>query len=161
MKAKSKEHVSTLINLLSNERIASHSLNRSPSKQTYSFPKASRFSKRRGYEWGKGSEGPDHFYNLPGLLSKQGGDIGHGKRYDFTLNRDSLCKPAPNQYNLEKKTNNESSAYSFAPGRGNVKFGNMFSKAEEYSPGPAQYSLPDTKSQIYATLKSRNPSMIL
>ena len=56
------------------------SIDNSPSKQKYSFPKAERFPKISIY-------GAMSFYNLPNVRTKRSTTLGYGSRYNFCSKR--------------------------------------------------------------------------
>ena len=64
--------------LYTKQQITDSQINRSTSKQMFSFPKAQRFPplKRTGYS--------DNFYSLPPLKHPRSASFGYGKKYDFT-----------------------------------------------------------------------------
>lgn len=63
--------------IASGETISKNVLNKSTSKQMYSFPKENRFRMTK-------SSTCNNFYNLPNVLSTRSTTLGYGTKYDFT-----------------------------------------------------------------------------
>lgn len=107
------------------------SIDNSPSKQKYSFPKAERFPKISIY-------GAMSFYNLPSVRTKRSTTLGYGSRYNF-VPKDSENIPAcyNYRYGVESKQP-QSPKYSFGLGRDNIK-DNWQDKS---IPGPGKYYSP-------------------
>jgi len=76
--------------LLSAEQVLINPLNRSTSKQQYSFPKANRFATS------KTDHSDDHFYDMPSTKSRIASSIGKERRTTFDNKNGFL--PAPNNY---------------------------------------------------------------
>ena len=110
------------------------SIDNSPSKQKYSFPKAERFPKISIY-------GAMSFYNLPSVRTKRSTTLGYGSRYNF-VPKDSENIPACYNYRYGVESKQPSSPkYSFGLGRDYIK-----DNFEDKSiPGPGKY---------YSSLKS-------
>lgn len=107
------------------------SIDNSPTKQKYSFPKAARFPKIGLY-------GAMSFYNLPNLRSERTTTFGYGSRYDFTPKK-SENTPACYDYNYGVESNQPSSPkYSFGLGRENMKDNYI----DKLIPGPGKYYSP-------------------
>jgi hypothetical protein len=107
------------------------SIDNSPSKQKYSFPKAERFPKISIY-------GAMSFYNLPSVRTKRSTTLGYGSRYNF-VPKDSENTPACYNYlyGVESKQP-YSPKYSFGLGRENIK--DNFQ--DNSIPGPGKYYSP-------------------
>lgn len=78
--------------IASGEPISRSPINKSTSKQMYSFPKADRFE-----NLAKSSSSSTFYYNLPSVKSNRATSLGRGDKYDFT--RDHKGKNAT-FYNL-------------------------------------------------------------
>ena len=107
------------------------SIDNSPSKQKYSFPKAERFPKISIY-------GAMSFYNLPSVRTKRSTTLGYGSRYNFAP-KDSENTPACYNYRYGVESNQPySPKYSFGLGRENIK--DNFQ--DNSIPGPGKYYSP-------------------
>ena len=106
------------------------SIDNSPSKQKYSFPKAERFPKISIY-------GAMSFYNLPSVKNERATSFGYGSRYNFCP-KDSETTPSCYNfcYGVQSKQP-YAPKYSFGLGRENIK--NNFTEA---TPGPGKYYSP-------------------
>jgi hypothetical protein len=76
--------------LLDAEQVLINPLNRSTSKQQYSFPKANRFGSS------KTEHSEDHFYDIPSTKSRIASSMGREQRSTFD-NKNSFL-PGPNNY---------------------------------------------------------------
>lgn len=107
------------------------SIDNSPSKQKYSFPKAERFPKISIY-------GAMSFYNLPSVRTKRSTTLGYGSRYNF-VPKDAENTPACYNYRYGVESKQPySPKYSFGLGRENIK-DNFQDKS---IPGPGKYYSP-------------------
>ena len=106
------------------------SIDNSPTKQKYSFPKAERFPKISIY-------GAMSFYNLPSVKNERATSFGYGSRYNFCP-KDSETTPSCYNYCYGVQSKQPyAPKYSFGLGRENIK--NNFS---EVTPGPGKYYSP-------------------
>ena len=109
---------------ITGEQISSNLLNKSHSKQMYSFPKASRF---------KLSKTPSSsvFYNIPSSRSSRSTSMGYGTKSDFTKNKNNPNLPF---YNIKRLFDyRETPLYSF----GQI----LIYKKKDKGPGPAKYNI--------------------
>ena len=106
------------------------SIDNSPSKQKYSFPKAERFPKISIY-------GAMSFYNLPSMKNARATSFGYGSRYNFCP-KDSETTPSCYNfcYGVQSKQP-YAPKYSFGVSRENMKNNNSDS-----TPGPGKYYSP-------------------
>ena len=93
------------------ERIIQSPVNRSKSKQTYSFSKSQRFDeiKLRGCK--------TFSYEIPTMKNRRSTSMGYGKKYDFILKHINHKTPfydLPSEFNNKKPVN---PAFSFGIGR--------------------------------------------
>lgn len=106
------------------------SLDNSPSKQKYTFPKAERFPKISIY-------GAMSFIDLPSCKSKRSTSFGYGSRYNF-VPKDSEATPSCYNYRYGVQSNQPySPKYSFGLGRED-----MVNKLDKSIPGPGKYYSP-------------------
>ena len=107
------------------------SIDNSPSKLKYSFPKAERFPKISIY-------GAMSIYNLPSVRNKRSTTLGYGQRYNFTP-KNSDATPACYDFNYGvESTQPNPPKYSFGLGRENIKDNTL----DRSSPGPGKYYSP-------------------
>lgn len=116
---------------LAQTQLAMNTLNSSPSKSLYSFPKSRRFHEATKSYCGTA------FYELPSQKFKRGAALGYGNKSDFTLG--DKFKPSPQQYNLKTcfETNKFKGKGSSFNSRANIKFGNF--PVVTKTPGPGSY----------------------
>ncbi len=106
------------------ESISTNILNKSHSKQMYSFSKASRFQLIK-------APLSSVFYNIPSSLSARSTSMGFGTKSDFTQNKNNPNLPF---YNIKRLFDyKETPLYSF----GRV----LIYKKKEKGPGPAKYNI--------------------
>lgn len=106
------------------------SIDNSPSKQKYSFPKAERFPKISIY-------GAMSFYNLPSCKNERSTSFGYGSRYNF-VPKDSETTPSCYNYKYGVQSHQPySPKYSFGLGRENI-----LTKLDKSIPGPGKYYSP-------------------
>lgn len=106
------------------------SIDNSPSKQKYSFPKAERFPKISIY-------GAMSFYNLPSMKNGRATSFGYGSRYNFCP-KDSETTPSCYNYCYGVQSKQPyAPKYSFGVSRENMKNNNI-----ETTPGPGKYYSP-------------------
>ena len=104
------------------------SIDNSPTKQKYSFPKAERFPKISIY-------GAMSFYNLPSVKNERATSFGYGSRYNFCKKNAETTPSCYNYcYGVESKQP-YAPKYSFGLGRENMK--NNYT--DKYIPGPGKY----------------------
>lgn len=93
------------------ENIIQSPVNKSKSKQTYSFPKGKRFGQ---YKF----QGSKTFsYELPSMKNRRSTSMGYGKKFDFIIkhiNKKTPFYDLPTEFNKKKPT---SPAFSFGIGR--------------------------------------------
>ena len=107
------------------------SIDNSPSKQKYSFPKAERFPKISVY-------GAMSFYNLPSVKNMRATSFGYGSRYNFSK-KYSETTPSCYDYSYGVESKQPyAPKYSFGLGRENMK-DNFQDKS---IPGPGKYYSP-------------------
>ena len=110
------------------ENVLHSQLNKSTSKQMYSFPKAVRFRKiPRSQSCGK-------FYTLPDVCSHRATSMGYGHKFDFTLTAKDKCKSfyqIPSTFNISKS----SIKTTFGAGRDRLVY------IDKSIPGPAKYNI--------------------
>ena len=107
------------------------SIDNSPSKQKYSFPKAERFPKISIY-------GAMSFYNLPSFKNERATSFGYGSRYNF-VKKDT--ENTPSSYNLRYGVESKqpyAPKYSFGVSRENMKN----NTSDKSIPGPGKYYSP-------------------
>ena len=106
------------------ESISTNILNKSHSKQMYSFSKASRFQLIK-------APLSSVFYNIPSSLSARSTSMGFGTKSDFTQNKNNPNLPF---YNIKRLFDyKETPLYSF----GRI----LIYKKIEKGPGPAKYNI--------------------
>lgn len=104
------------------------SIDNSPTKQKYSFPKAERFPKISVY-------GAMSIYKLPSMKSERATSFGYGSRYNFAP-KGSEFTPASYNYQYGVESNQPyAPKYSFGVSRENIK-DNFQDKS---IPGPGKY----------------------
>jgi hypothetical protein len=107
------------------------SIDNSPSKLKYSFPKAERFPKISIY-------GAMSIYNLPSVRNKRSTTMGYGGRYNFAP-KNTEATPACYDFNYGvESTQPNPPKYSFGLGRENIKDNTL----DRSSPGPGKYYSP-------------------
>ena len=104
------------------------SIDNSPTKQKYSFPKAERFPKISIY-------GAMSFYNIPTFKNERATSFGYGSRYNFTK-KNSENTPACYDFSYGVESNQPyAPKYTFGVSRENMK-NNLLDKS---TPGPGKY----------------------
>lgn len=107
------------------------SIDNSPTKQKYSFPKAERFPKISIY-------GAMSFYNLPSVKNERATSFGYGSRYNF-CKKNSETTPSCYDYSYGVQSKQPyAPKYSFGLGRENIK--NNY--VDKFTPGPGKYYSP-------------------
>ena len=107
------------------------SIDNSPTKQKYSFPKAERFPKISIY-------GAMSIYNLPSVRNKRSTTMGYGGRYNFAP-KNTEATPACYDFNYGvESTQPNPPKYSFGLGRENIKDNTL----DKSTPGPGKYYSP-------------------
>lgn len=119
-------------------------VNRSVSKQLYSFPKASRFP-----EMNFRPQCSEAFYDIPSSLlrSNRACSLGKGQKFDFT--KITGANPAPNAYNVVNDTVEKNSSLKASIGISRdmaPQFGILPHKASNL-PGPGAYDPKEPRSQ--------------
>lgn len=118
--------------------ISHNLLNKSTSKQMYSFGRAARFPEIR-----RSASSSTFFYNIPESKSTRKAAIGYGTKSDFTKFKDTNAPFYRVKRSFDDPKNEGSPSYSFGLGRNYFKkvvVGNAVSNPESVSPGPAQYN---------------------
>lgn len=133
-------------------QICNSPLNKSHSKQLFSFPKSSRFSHLQK------SNCELAFYDLPSVQMKRTAGFGYGHKYDFT--KDFVQRaPAPNAYSLKSEFSGSAEAkargISFGLGREALKTGGILDNKQKTAPGPGAYDLRSSLSNIAFTLRPK------
>ena len=107
------------------------SIDNSPTKQKYSFPKAERFPKISIY-------GAMSFYNLPSVKNERATSFGYGSRYNF-CKKNSETTPSCYNYSYGVQSKQPyAPKYSFGLGRENMKN----DTTDKCIPGPGKYYSP-------------------
>ena len=107
------------------------SIDNSPTKQKYSFPKAERFPKISVY-------GAMSIYNLPSVRNKRSTTLGYGPRYNF-VPKNSEATPLCYDFSYGvESTQPNPPKYSFGLGRENIKDNTL----DKSTPGPGKYYSP-------------------
>jgi hypothetical protein len=119
----------------SGEKVTKSTINNSPSKMMYSFPKTMRFQEKQELK-------VYNFYQIPDLKSTRSTSLGFGSKYDFTSNK--LINKAP-YYNIPSDFDSKkphSPAHTFGISREFYeKVYDKNSKIYDKSiPGPGRYN---------------------
>lgn len=127
-------------------------VNRSASKQLYSFSKASRFP-----DINFRPQCSEAFYDIPSSLlrSSRSCSLGKGQKYDFT--KITGANPAPNAYNITINTVEKNSSLKASIGISRdmaPQFGIMPHKASNL-PGPGAYDPKELRSQRTSQFRIR------
>ena len=84
-------------------------LNRSKSKQAFSFGKLERFLEEKKYHNMICRRSPDKFYDLPDSLDRRATTLGFGKKVEF-IKKDAVD---PAKYHIKSEFEDKSKGYSF------------------------------------------------
>lgn len=115
------------------KQILSSPTNTSPSKAQYSFPKAARFP--------ISSPTPHSFYKIPSSLSTRTTTFGHGKKFDFTKEKEKT--PDPGKYKVSLDILNSNKRFPFGISREESKrYIEGQISPDPSIPGPGAYSIP-------------------
>ncbi|CAI2375974.1 unnamed protein product [Moneuplotes crassus] len=144
---------------ISTSLASTNPINKSPSKQMYSFSKSDRFFKPQ-----KG-QCQEIGYILPSTFTKRSASFGLGSKLDEKFGKSFV--PPPGAYNTIhsdfSRLNPHLPSFSFGAGRGAFEKTSVRNTKAKDNPGPGQYSIPstftpNTKDKSYS-LKGRGKSM--